>query len=251
MAQLFKSREHWLSAYALCRAGAMRIDGGVVRIGDRSQRADADAVTIAVIMNEHNYYNTLSSLANIDYPDYRVLFVSRTTADYDKYAGHVASYGHVIPQAGIFRPEADLSLGDAILAALQNVKTPYVCLVFNGDMLHPSAIAKAVAALKRTGKSYCTDIGFIMNEDGWATPADIVRGDTQLMFFKMSEAVRHLADDPTIEHPRALLWHLIYNFSAQAVQLPELLYFHGVLNFTKYYKDNAAYRDSPYSQEVR
>lgn len=245
----FNVNEHWLSAYVLCRSNIMHFDedAGVVQSAPRPTARVP--ITVVVIVDGGNQYNLLTSLANLQYDKHEVFLVFRTRDEYEKNAGWMLAYSYAIPIRGSFRPDHDLTMDEAIVAALGLVRLPYMCLMFSDDMIHPHALGRAAVELKKGDVDYCTDMGFRTNYHSWATPVENWRPDNRLMVFS-ARAVRQCADKPVeLNHPVARIWQIAAALRGRSVVLPELLYFHGGSNHDKDIEADKAYAESPYCDE--
>jgi hypothetical protein len=228
MSAPFESGKHWLSVHGLLQLDhPLTFDGSVLRMRPGSRAYDVPITVVVIVDNVGNYLNTLSSLANLDYKNYTVIFTCLSKQIYDSLSGHLMAYKHVIPISGVFKPTKTLTPAEAALAGAQCAKSSHVCIMYNGDVLHPAAFARAAAAVKETDLEYYSSESMTVSSSGWVTPAVVTLPDDRLMLFK-THVMAYLKTllGATI-HPRAPFWDLAHRLAKQSYRLPDLLHFHG------------------------
>ncbi len=216
----------WFSMYEACRVNPIRLEGGVMSSRPVAQPSEP-AITVVVIVDEFaNQPETLASLANIVYENYSVILVCPSERLYKKFAGQLGAYSHLIKVGGVFQPKINMS-GDAlIVSGLQHSSTPYTCVLFGGDIIHPQALARAAAAINKTRRAYYYSLAFAANGNGWAHPAPTDRPDTKLAVFSTKAALHAASLRPSCECPKEFVWELAKTLQPSSELLPEALQFH-------------------------
>ena len=228
MSAPFENGKHWLSAHGLLQLDhPLTFDGSVLRMRPGSRAYDVPITVVVIVDDVGNYLNTLSSLANLDYKNYTVIFTCLSKQIYDSLSGHLMAYKHVIPISGVFKPTKALTPAEAALAGAQCAKSSHTCIMYNGDMLHPVALARVATAVKETDLEYYSSESMTVSSSGWVTPAVLTLPDERLMLFKTRVmAYLNTALGATI-HPRAPFWDLTRRLAKRSYRLPDLLHFHG------------------------
>lgn len=247
----YSENDHWLSAHKLCRLGAFQFSANMMRSSPEPCLSTGAPITVIALMDDNKsiHYRTIAMLASIDYDDYEVVAVYDSPKTHEKYAGWIRSYDQVIPFRGIFKPKSQLTVQEAMLAGLQSTKTPYACVVSNGDILHPQSLGRAAAALQSPKIACCRAVGFRMNKAAWVTPYKRSRPDVELMVFDVAVASK-LAGLPDTRHDAAWLWKIAWALDDQTRRLSELLYFKSAADYDEECRAAELYFESPYSGEA-